>query len=170
MPPQMRTRAERMRDRDARFFTGRHEQIEYFKTALRAVQDEARQENNYAKTTIAISGEGGMGKTTLLGEFSRICELQEPKVECIYLDMRRREEPSTTSVIEFIRVWRSHFSQSKPRILLGKEYFADFDKSYTKFLELDKQLKEFEAKQKESLSVTDIASNLGSKALVSISK
>lgn len=79
-----------MRERGAEFFSGRDEQIQAFEFALDAIDNKFQGKYKSAKTAIAISGEGGMGKTTLLWEYERVCRRRDIKSICF--DFRRQDE------------------------------------------------------------------------------
>ena len=98
------TRRARMRARGSRFFTGREEQIQAFELSLDAVEHDFEPPYEDTKTTIAISGEGGMGKTFLLWEYERTCRRR--KIRDIYVDVRRWEDPHISGVVDFIRILR----------------------------------------------------------------
>jgi len=161
-----KTRREQMRARGARFFTGREEQIEAFELALDAVQHNFEPPYEDAKTAIAISGEGGMGKTTLLWEFERVCRRRD--IQSIYLDLRRPEAPY--GVVDFIRILRPWFPPTKGRRLIGQEPFAEFDRAYARYMGLEEKLKALESKKADPSAMLDRLADLGSRAAVGLGK
>ena len=70
--------------------------------------------------------------------------------------MRRREEPKIISgVIDFLRVLKPWFEQTKGMKLLRQDPFAKFDREYAKYKKLEKELEKFESKKKENSEIID---------------
>ena len=167
MPERMPDRSSRMIDRGSQFFVGREKQIEAFKEILDAVQSNFEPPHKFTKTVIAIHGEGGMGKTYLLWQFERICQLR--KIKGFYLDMQRLDEP-INDLVDFMRIARRWFTTTRVQKFLSGDPFAEFDAAFVRLMKLEKQLKEDELKKQTSLSAVDLASDFGAKAVVGLGK
>lgn len=168
MAKKRRSRGQRMRALGSHLFTGRREQVQTFYQALAAVTREFAPPFENTKTVLAISGEGGMGKTTLLWEFERTCS--EREILSVYLDMSRHEGPDIHSIVDFLHVLRRWFPPLKGRFIFAKEPFEEFDDAYAKLLKLEQQLKNFEIDKKESPSAIEHTAELLSRAAVGFGK
>ena len=157
------TIGERMRERGAEFFTGRDEQIQALNLALDAVEHNFEPPYRAAKTFIAISGEGGMGKTTLLWEFERVCRGRG--VRSIYVELRRKEEPH--GIIDFIRAVRPWFPPTGGRRLVGQAPFEEFDRAYRRYLGLEKKLRAIESRR---TNPSEMLAEMGSRVAVGLGK
>lgn len=83
---------ERLRAERHRRFVGRVQELNIFQSALTAAE--------LPFHVLYVFGPGGVGKTTLLGEFTLIC--QQVQVQAIYLDLRN-VEPTPESFLSALR-------------------------------------------------------------------
>lgn len=85
--------AERLIAERHRQFVGRKRELELFESAIAAVE--------FPFHVLHVFGPGGVGKTSLLKQFSQICHLS--KIQSIYIDARNIE-PTSESFISTLRL------------------------------------------------------------------
>ena len=98
-PPNNRSLATYMKRRGRALFTGREEEIALFFQAIKALKES--DDVIEVKRVFNVYGQGGIGKTTILGEFERICE--EEKVLCIYIDAKRESGGSILNLVDLLQ-------------------------------------------------------------------
>lgn len=150
------TKIGKMGEREAKYFTGREEQINPFERMLEAIKHGfATPYDNDEKTNIVIFGEGGMGKTQLLQEFRRRCESKE--INSIFIDLQQIDEPINT-LVDIMRVFRRRFGISSVKRTLGIEPFTDFDTAFNRVVILERDIKTSETEKEKSSSNIDMMS------------
>lgn len=168
-PNNVRTRGERMREHGSEKFTGRTKETEVFEQTIDAIKKQSKKELEKVKTAFNIYGEGGMGKTWLLWEYERIC--RNKNIVPIYFDIRLWDEPSISSIVDFLKILRKHLGQSVPlQKFLGSNPFANFDQCYARYMGLDELRKRDEAKNNPTPSTAERLSKLGTKMALGVGK
>lgn len=114
----MSTLRAKLEEKKRRQFTNRENEISLFLTLLEAAELEYN--------ILAIHGMAGVGKSTLLAEFERMCAEREVLVV-------RIDGSEHRSAIEILRVIRQHFGKRL-------EAFRDFDENFERYLQLQRQL------------------------------
>lgn len=114
----MSTLRAKLKEKKRRQFTNRENEISLFLTLLEATEPEYN--------ILAIHGMAGVGKSTLLGEFERICA--EREVLVVRIDGSEHK-----SAMEILKVIRQHFGERL-------EAFSDSDENFERYLQLRRQL------------------------------
>ena len=161
-----RTRGERMRDLGGPQFTGRTNETAIFEKAIDAIKKKSKLELEVVKTAFDIHGEGGMGKTSLLWEFERIC--RKKGIVPVYFDIRLYAEPNVSTIVDFLRILRKHLGQLSLPKFLGANPFADFDQSYARYIGLEELRRRDNAKNDLGPSTAERLAKLGTKMALGV--
>jgi tetratricopeptide (TPR) repeat protein len=146
-------------------FTGRNEQISDFVKSLEFFTKERLEQAKPPKTMFAIFGEGGMGKTTLLDEFTLICGKRG--VCCKRIDGRRWEP--ITNLVDLMRILRLRFPQTRRQRLLGQNPFQKFDAARKQYSGLEEKRKKAEMKG-NGAALADWAAKTGAKMAIDLGR
>lgn len=159
-----RTKGDRFGDLGSDSFVGRLKETKAFLKTLDVLElgDKAHLEK--IKTNFNVFGEGGMGKTTLLEEFERKCRGRGSQF--IVIDARPvGEEARINTIVDFMRVFRQRCKKLSLHKFLGSNPFAEFDKDYNRYSNLEQIHLKDETKQETTSAPTEKASQFVSKAL-----
>ena len=134
----------RSQKRDNVTFTGRETELQAFTRSIQALKVDQDPEDD-VKLIFNIYGQGGAGKTMLIGQFERICRSEGVKVEII--DAKRKVSEQFIDVIDLLRELRSRFVVTRYQTLTQSNPFSAFDQAERHYKQLEVKVRQQQARE-----------------------